>query len=407
MGISRKDFLKILGFGFISPEILRGRSLRAEEQKKVQKTKEEAKKLRIKDIEIYYFTIPMVKPFRIAIGVMEGAYDVLIRIHTDQGIVGVGEACPFPPITGETQETNISVAKVLRENLIGKDPLKIEGIFKDFGTFVHTNPSIIAAFDMALYDILGKVADLPLYRLLGGDRNSFETDLTVDLDTPEKMAVMAKEVINKGYKIIKIKVGQDPSLDIERLSAVRESVGYKYPIRIDANQGWNVPQAIEALRKMEKFDIQFCEQPVPAWNIEGMRIVRNETPIPIMADESLFSPMDAVKLIKAEACDYFNIKLMKSGGIKNGMKISNIAESAGIKCMVGSMLESKVALTAASHLVASSSNIIFADLDADSSHAVYPVIDGIKVEGGTITLFEKPGLGLDVDPSFLKKLRKV
>jgi len=402
MGITRKNFLKLIGLGFIIPEVIKG-----EEKKELKEAKSEAKRIKIRDIEIYYFDIPMVKPFRIAIGTMEGAKDVLIKIHTDQGIVGIGEACPFPPITGETQETNIAVARALREVLIGKDPLAIEGIFKDFGTFVHTNPSIIAAFDMALYDILGKVAGLPLYRLLGGDRNSFETDLTVDLDTPENMAKMAQDVINKGYKIIKIKVGQDPSLDIERLDAIRGAVGYKYPIRIDANQGWNVPQAIEALNKMEKFQIQFCEQPVPAWNIDGMRVVRNESPIPIMADESLFSPQDALKLIKAEACDYFNIKLMKSGGIRNAIKISNIGESAGIKCMVGCMLETKVALTAASHFVASSRNVVFADLDADSSHAVYPVIDGIKVEGGTITLPEKYGLGLDVDPAFLKKLRKV
>lgn len=402
MEITRKNFLKLLGLGFISTGVIQG-----EERKEVKEAKSEVRKLKIKDIEIFYFDIPMVKPFRIAIGTMEGAKDVLIKINTDHGIVGIGEACPFPPITGETQETNIAVAKALREVLIGKDPLAIEGILKGFGTFTHTNPSIIAAFDMALYDILGKVAGLPLYRILGGDRNSFETDLTVDLDTPKKMAEMAQDVINKGYKIIKIKVGQDPSLDIERLEAIRSAVGYKYQIRIDANQGWTVPQAIEALKKMEKFDIQFCEQPVSAWNIDGMRIVRNESPIPIMADESLFSPNDAIKLIKSESCEYFNIKLMKSGGIRNAIKISNIAESAGIRCMVGCMLETKVALTAASHFVASSRNVIFADLDSDSSHAVFPVIDGIKVEGGTITLPEKPGLGLDVDPSFLKKLRKV
>ncbi len=402
MGLSRKDFLRFIGLGFITSGILKG-----EEQKKIKEAKKDARKLKIKDVEIFYYNIPMVKPFRISIGTMEGAYDVLIKIYTDEGVIGIGEACPFPPITGETQETNISAAKVIRENLIGKDPLAMEGIFKDFRTFVHTNPSIIAAFDMALYDILGKLAGLPLYRLLGGNRNSFETDLTVDLDTPEKMAKMAKEVIEKGYRIIKIKVGQDPSLDLERLQAIREIVGYKYPVRIDANQGWTVPQAIEALKKMEKFEIQFCEQPVAAWNLDGMRVVRNETPIPIMADESLFSPHDAIKLIEEAACDFFNIKLMKSGGIRNALKISNIAESAGIKCMVGCMLETKVALTAASHFVASSENIIFADLDSDSSHAVYPVIDGIKVEGGIITLPEGPGLGLDVDPAFLKRLRKV
>jgi L-alanine-DL-glutamate epimerase-like enolase superfamily enzyme len=178
-------------------------------------------------------------------------------------------------------------------------------------------------------------------------------------------------------------------------------------IRVDANQGWTVPQAIYALRKFEPLAIQFCEQPVKASDVDGMRAVRSQSPISIMADESLYGPADAVKLIRAEACDSFNIKLMKAGGILNAVRIAHVADAANMRCMVGCMLESNLALTAAAHVVASQANIVYADLDGNTKHAVNPVIGGMTVKAGTLTLPETPGLGCDVDPAFVKKLQKV
>ncbi|MDH7513195.1 MAG: dipeptide epimerase [Clostridiales bacterium] len=363
--------------------------------------------MRISGIDVYYFDIPLEQPFKIAIGTVHEANNVLVRVQTDEGITGLGESCPFAPITGETQETNIAVARNLRDMLIGKDPLAIEPFLGLTGGLLHSNPSIVAAFDMALYDILGKVASLPLFRLLGGEPRSLETDITAGLDTPEKMAARAKEFIAQGYRKIKIKVGQDPELDIARLEAIREAIGGTPAISIDANQGWTVPQALAALKGMEKFRILFVEQPVVSWDTDGLRAVRQNSPIPVMADEALFSPQDAIKLIKADACDYFNIKLMKAGGIANSLKIGHIAESANIRAMVGCMLETRLALTAAAHLMAARKNIIFADLDGNASHTVDPVVGGMEVKGGAITLPESPGLGVDIDPAFLKKLRRV
>ncbi|MDD8014724.1 MAG: dipeptide epimerase [Acidobacteriota bacterium] len=403
MSLTRKQFLMTLGTGVFAAGLPRSGS----PSPKLGQALAEARKLRISDVEIFRFDLPLDQPFRISIGTMNAANDVLVRVKTDAGLAGVGEACPFPPITGETQETNLSMAKSIREMIVGKDPLAIEAILKEIGTILHTNPSIVAAYDMALLDILGKAAGLPLFRLLGGDRTSLETDITAGLDTPENMARRCRGFIEEGYRIIKIKVGQEPALDVARLEAVREAVGPGIPLRIDANQGWTTPQAITALRRMEKIGIEFVEQPVAAWDLAGMWAVRAESPIAVMADESLFLPADALKLVKAEACDYFNIKLMKSGGITNSLKISHVAESANIRCMVGCMLESRVALTAAAHLAAARSNIIFADLDGNSEHKVDPVIGGIGVKGGTITLPEKPGLGLDVDPAFLEKMGRV
>ncbi len=363
--------------------------------------------MKIQKVDIFYFDIPLREPFKISIGTMSGANNVLVRILTDSGLTGLGESCPFPPITGETQETNISAAKSLRDLLIGKDPLAIGAFIKEAGSFLSSNPSMVAAFDMALYDILGKASSLPLFRLLGGEKSTLETDITADLDTPKKMAAKAKRFVAAGYRKIKIKVGQDPDTDMARLEAIRDAIGYDRAISIDANQGWTVPQAISALKRMEKFKIQYVEQPVAAWDIAGLRTVRQQSPIPVMADEALFSPHDAIRLIKEEACDYFNIKLMKSGGILNALKIAHIGESANIRAMVGCMLETRLALTAAAHLMAAQTNIIFADLDGNASHTVDPVVGGMIVKGGAITLPEEPGLGVDIDPAFLKKLRKV
>lgn len=402
MSISRKGFLKMLGFGLLASQAPQGLAFAPE---KIEKSG--GGKLRIKDVEIYAFDIPLKQPFRISLGVSNAANDVLVRIVTDSGIVGLGEACPFLPITGDTQDTNLLMARNIREMIKGKDPLAVDSLLTEIGHIVYSNPSIVAAFDMALMDVLGKAAGLPLFRLLGGDKATFETDITTGMDTPEKMALSAGEHASRGYKNIKMKVGLDPDLDAERVQAVREAIGKDVRLRIDANQGWTVPQAIYALRKMERFNIQFVEQPVVAWDIAGLKAVRNESPIPVCADEAVFLPQDALKLIKAEACDYFNIKLMKAGGMTNSVRIAHLADAANMSCMVGCMLETRLALTAGAHLVASQRNIVFADLDGYMDHTVDPVVGGMTVKGGEITLPELPGLGVDVDPAFLKKLKRV
>jgi L-alanine-DL-glutamate epimerase-like enolase superfamily enzyme len=295
----------------------------------------------------------------------------------------------------------------MRDMLLGKDPLTIESLMEQIGNIVHSNPSAVAAYDMALYDLMGKASGLPLYKLLGGYRSSFETDLTTGLNTPEKMVESVKESLAKGYRQIKIKVGEEPDQDIKRVKAVREAIGPEIKLRIDANQGWSAPQAVYALKRMEPYQIQFVEQPVHSSDLFGMKAVREQSPVPVMADESLFLPPDAIKLIKAEACDYFNIKLTKAGGILNSLKIAHIAAAANIQCMVGCMLETRLGLTAAAHLAASQKNIIFADLDGNSEHTVDPVLGGMKVEKGTIYLPETPGLGCEVDPAFLKKMKQL
>jgi len=402
--MSRKNFLKMLGLGFLSTGAGKGLS---QPSSSLEKAKAEAARLKITGVDIYAYDIPLKEPFKISIGTVYAANDVLVMIQTDAGIVGLGEACPFAPITGETQEMNLAAAKGLREMVLGKSPLSIESLVHGFGPFLHSNPSAAAAFDTALYDILGKVAGLPLYRLFGGDKPSFGTDITTDLDEPEKMAAKAREFVGRGFDTIKIKVGQGQEIDLRRLEAIRDAIGYERHIRIDANQGWTPPLAIDTLKKMEKFQVQFVEQPVLASDVDGLKAVHTVSPIPVMADEAVFLPADALKLIKADACAYFNIKLMKAGGLLNMMKIAHLADAANMLCMVGCMIESRLGLTAAAQVVASNRNIVFADLDGHNSHTIDPVVGGMLFEKGQVTVPELPGIGADVDPAFLKKLKKI
>jgi len=403
MAFSRKQFMKTLGLGALGMTLP---TKWGEAQSKAAAAVAGARTLKIKDVEIYYFDIDLDEPFTISLGTVTSTNGVLVRVLTDGGIVGLGEACPFQPITGETQETNIAAARSIRDMLRGKDPLAIEAANRTLGAFVHSNPSIVAAYDMALYDILGKVAGLPVFRLLGGDKTTFETDVTTGMNTRAKMVQSAKDHVAAGFRILKVKIGHEPDEDVANIRAIREAVGDGVGIRVDANQGYSVPQAIYTLRKLEPLGVEFCEQPVVMTDTAGLKQVRLESFIPVMADEALFSPADAIMLIKADACDSFNIKLMKAGGMTNSLKISMIAEAANIRCMLGCMNETRLALTAAAHVHAAQKNIIFADLDGYFSHTVDPIIGGMTVKDGMITLPETPGLGADVDPAYLKKLKK-
>ncbi|HOW85723.1 MAG TPA: dipeptide epimerase [Candidatus Aminicenantes bacterium] len=405
MSLSRKQFLKFLGLGSLASGLGGfGLPLAAAQ---AAKARSGAPRMAIKDIEIYAFDLPLVAPFRISIGEMKAANDVLVRVRTDSGLVGVGEACPFPPITGETQATNIAAARAIRDMLIGRDPLAIDDVLRLIGPVVHSNPSMVAAFEMACFDILGQAAGLPLYRLLGGTKSTFESDITTGIDTAEATAASTRKHAGLGYKTLKIKIGVDPDQDFERLRAVRQAVGDGLTLRVDANQGYSVPQAIYSMKKIAPLGIQLVEQPVVASDVDGLKAVRAESPIPIMADEALFGPADAIRLIKAEACDFLNIKLMKAGGILNSVRIAHIADAANMRCMVGCMLESRIALTAAAHVVASQANIVFADLDGNADHTADPVVGGLTTKGGMVTMPETPGLGCDVDPTFLKKLARI
>jgi len=361
----------------------------------------------IATIDIYKLSIPLARPYWTALGLFDHANNVLVRIHSSEGVCGIGEGCPDAFTTGETQEVDFEVAKLLGQLLIGKNPLAIEARTKEMNSHLVHNTTIKSAFDMALYDLLAKRAGLPLYALLGGEKRTLQTDMTVGLDTSEAMAQEALEIMGHGFPSIKVKLGTNRNDDVARIRAIREAVGEDTPLRLDANQGWDLVTSVATLRDLARFEIQFCEEPVAHWNNEALRQVREKSPIPIMADESLSDHHDAFRLASMGACDYFNIKLAKSGGIHTALKINAIAESAGIQCMVGCMDETRLGLSAAAHFVSARPNIVFADLDAALYLAEDPVIGGITYDGGTIILPDAPGHGADIEPEVLETLESV
>jgi L-alanine-DL-glutamate epimerase-like enolase superfamily enzyme len=255
---------------------------------------------------------------------------------------------------------------------------------------------------MALYDLLGHYTGLPLVTLLGGSGKTLETDMTIGINAPEATAKRAIELVEQGFRAIKLKIGTGYDEDIARVRAVREAIGGDIALRLDANQSWDVVTAERMLRALTPFDIEFCEQPVVRGNSAGLLYLRGCSSIPLMADESLYSPQDAFQLAALGAVDYFNIKVPKAGGIARALQINAIAQAAGIRCMVGSMTETRLGLSASAHLVVAQPNIIFADLDTALDHAEDPIMGGITFDGGTITLPDAPGHGANIDEDWLR-----
>ena len=337
------------------------------------------------------------KPFKIALGCIESCEAVIVKVETDEGLVGFGEGNPTAFVTGDTAETLIPMVNMLGKAIIGLNPIELGKIHGIMDRLLVGNTCAKAAIDIALHDIMGKRMGMPLYKVLGGYRDSFETDMTISIDEPEVMAGEAAALVKEGYRTLKIKVGTDFEKDVDRIKAIREAAGKDIKIRLDANQGWNVPEGVTAINKMEEFNIDVVEQPIKHWNIGGLAAVRNKVRVPIMADESVFSPEDAIKLIKENAVDAMNIKLMKCGGIFKARRINAIAEAAGCECMVGCMAESSIGITAAASFVAANKNITRADVDSFLMIKESNIEGGVKVKDGIIYLPDEPGLGIRVN----------
>ena len=359
--------------------------------------------MKITHTDIFRFSIPM-EPFVIATGTMYFAQNVFIRVHTDQGLYGVGECSAFPMIVGETQETCLVMAKEFAKIWTGKNPLEIFTRMQELNEFTAHNSTIKSAFDMALYDISAKAAGLPLYKYLGGRKRAIETDITIGINSPEAMAERALEFTRSGARMLKIKLGKHADEDITRISKIREAVGAQTTLRVDANQGWSLEDAKRVLKAMGPLNIQFCEQPMRTWYDVLLPELVAVSPVKIMADESCYNHHDARKLLKNKATDYINIKFSKSGGILEALKIHHTAEAGGAICMIGGMLESRLALSAKLHFAYACSNVHFYDLDTCMmGHLEDPVSGGVRYDGYKLEIADAPGIGADASEDFLSK----
>lgn len=362
--------------------------------------------MQIDKIEVYKFPVKLKKPFVISLGAFEYAENVVVVIRTDDGLTGFGECSPFMPINGESMETCYVVAGYLAQSLIGANPLNIETCSEIMDRTIFGNSSIKSAFDIALYDLASQHAQLPLYAFLGGKKSkTLQTDYTVSLGDPKQMVADAQEIKDRGFEVIKVKLGDDPDKDILRIKAIREQIGTEIPLRLDANQGWNVDAAIRVLNELVPYNIQFCEEPVPRWDFMELPLITKATKIMIMADESCCDHHDAKRLINLDAAPSFNIKLGKSSGIFKAQKIIQLAEKANLQLQIGGFLESRIGFTASAHLALTSDNVRFCDFDTPMMFCEDPVLGGITYgEHGVVTVPETIGLGVWLDAEYLKKL---
>ena len=367
------------------------------------------KKLGIQSVGIYKLIIPLKEPFVISLGAQYNAESIIVVIKTENDFIGYGECSPYMSINGESVDTCFIVAQYFAKVLKGKNALDIKECVDEMEKTIYGNNSIKSAFDMALYDISAQHAQLPLYKFLEGKNNKIlVTDYTVSLGEAKKMADDAAKYKAQGFPVIKVKLGEGTGKDAERIHLIREAVGYEIPLRIDANQGWDVKTAIATLKELERYTIQYCEEPIARWDFMRLRKVRKKSNIPIMADESCCDHHDAKRLIQLKACDMLNLKLGKSGGIYDALKIISLADKAKLQMQVGAFMESRLGMTAFAHLALCSDNILHCDFDTPLMFTEDPVSGGLTYhENGVVKVPEVPGLGAWIEEDYLNKLEKI
>ena len=353
--------------------------------------------MKITSVRLGKISVPLRTPFKTALRTVNSVEDVIVEIHTDDGRIGYGEAPPTGPITGDTTLAIIgAIQDHIGKSIIGMDVDDFEDVLQKVQKSIVGNTSAKAAVDMALWDLYGQKYGIPVYKMMGGARKNIVTDITISVNDPEIMVRDSLIALERGYDCLKMKVGINPEMDVARLKAVRQAVGNDVTIRIDANQAWNAKQAVRILNAMQEqgLQIELVEQPVPAHDLEGMKYVTERSYVPVLADESLYSPADAATILRMGAADLLNIKLMKCGGLYNALKICTMAEVYGVECMIGCMLEAKISVNAAVHLACAKKVITKVDLDGPVLCSEDPILGGAVFNEKNITVSDAPGLGI-------------
>ncbi len=352
--------------------------------------------MKIVDIKTQIVKAPLKKPFKTALRRVDSLEDIVVTIYTESGLIGYGEGGATAVITGDIISGMVGAIEYIKPMLIGKSIEDFNSLLYIVANSIVHNSTVKSMLEIALYDLKAQSLKLPLYRFLGGTKTSFTTDITISLNGIDEMLQESQEAIDLGYNILKIKVGKSISKDFE----IIKSIAQTFPditLRVDANQAWSPKETLYILRKLERLDIypELIEQPVKANDFRGMKYIRDRSIIPLLADEALFSPKQAIEILELGACDYINIKLAKCGGVSNGLKIADIAELYGVKCMIGCMLEGAVSISAGVHLAsARERTITMLDLDGVNLLAYNPIIGGAEFNNSKIELNSSYGLGI-------------
>ncbi|HND53410.1 MAG TPA: enolase C-terminal domain-like protein [Pirellulaceae bacterium] len=338
---------------------------------------------------------------------------VLVRVRDDQGRSGVGEASVTAIWSGETQAGVISLVNdAIAPFIVGADPFDVDWIMRRLDKAIHANSFAKAAVECALLDLQSKTLGVPMYQLLGGRDRSVDDGgrsiaergvrlkFVIGKVDPDTAALRAGLMVERGWKAIKVKVGVDPQADVERLTAVRDAIGPTTFLSVDANGGYSVDQAIWAAQRFEKLGVALLEQPTRRGDHDAMAAVRRRSELPIMADESVFTALDAIEIVRHAAADIISVYPGKHGGIRATQNIVRIAESAGVACTIGSNLEREVATAAMAHLTVATPNIQCERFPGDLIGPLYfeqPLLSkSLTYDADRLYVPESTGLGVEI-----------
>lgn len=365
--------------------------------------------MKIKDI----FTIPLKanfkSPSKFGLGIRTYSLNVLVKIVSDGGIIGYGEACPVPIFSSETNQSIIeAIEKYIKPAIINKDPLKIAYLNDLMDKAIDGNNFAKSAVDIAIHDLVGKALKVPVHVLIGGKkRDQVEVNDSVTFGSSEEMAQKSKEIVEKGYNYIKIYGGRGTlNDDINHLEAIRKQIGYEKKLYLEINQQWKMSEALIAINKLQKYDLLFIEQPLSKWDLRGLKEISNRSTIPIALDESVHSLSSVFQIASERISDIINLYVQKTGGIYRTHQATSIIESSGIQCFMGSLLELGVATAAAIHLASTIKNLKYPCYLIGPERYTQEILQSpLLIKNGFIEIPEGAGLGIELNEKIIDKMR--
>ncbi len=353
--------------------------------------------MKIVGIEAWVVTMGLEEPYQIAYETVSETANVFVRVTTNGKQVGFGCAAPDLQVTGETAEGVLeSIRETVSPLLENSDPLRRAFLLERLKRHLEGRPAALAAIDMALCDLLGKAASLPLWKMLGGFRDRIRTSVTIGILPQKETVERARGWVARGFGSLKLKGGADVEGDIARVIAVREAVGPGIELRFDANQGFSVEASLHFVEETRHARLELIEQPTPKGELGLLGRVTQGVPIPVMADESLMTLRDAFRIARRGLADMVNVKLMKVGGVSEALQINSVARSAGLEVMVGCMDEAALGIAAGLHFALARPNVAYADLDGHLGLVGDPSAGAVILRRGVLYATQEPGLGCDL-----------
>ncbi|MFH1998279.1 MAG: dipeptide epimerase [Planctomycetota bacterium] len=353
--------------------------------------------MKITKITAWPVTLRLAEPYTIAYETVEPTTTMFVRMETNRRFIGYGCAAPDFEVTGETAEGTIDAIVAGATGAVqGSDPLRPARLYERLKKALAGHPSALAAVDMAMWDIMGRSCRLPVWKLLGGFRNRITTSVTIGILPEQETMSQARRRVGEGFKSLKLKGGKEVEGDIVRVMKVREAVGDKIELRFDANQGFSVEDSLRFVEQTRNARLELIEQPTPRDHLEMLGAVTRKVPLPVMADESLMTLLDAFRIARRGLADMVNIKLMKVGGISEALKINTVSHAAGLEAMVGCMDEAALAIAAGLHFALARPNVKYADLDGHLDLVGDPSQGSVILKNGVLFPLPAPGFGFDL-----------